>query len=437
MIREVLVEHPDVELDEEEGSGTQDLRQRAGVFYNQLLRAGWLESRRPSLDEHYALISPFLRPLLRMLRQLAEQDPAELKDFAATLNSICRSLLAEGAFDHTKLTPDDFRGTVKDLLDRVEHAIEQLHAVETLVLSFEQRQRRSESGEATLHLFYTEFYEGEHMVCYDTLRRGGLLPRLNEARNVVDGALANPFAKEVLAQGLVGHRHMSPKEADIEAEEMLVRLERRLGSIAARARVIDGRIAAFARLSAQRYRYQTEVRGRRPEQVRAFLQAADERYAGRRFADLDEESGMNFRCPEVTLYYGRESLSPERKTRLPVDLSLVRSTTETDLLEAQDLIRRRNLHAITPQRAGRFVEKWMDDKEAKASTATVNVANADDFLDFLSAIAFERAQSMQTLRPVRWRVRQARIGRGLEPESVDVDEQGEWRVERVEFERVS
>lgn len=50
-----------------------------------------------SLDEHFVLIAPALRRLLRMLRELAEDRPAELKDFAATLRSLCRDLQAEGA----------------------------------------------------------------------------------------------------------------------------------------------------------------------------------------------------------------------------------------------------------------------------------------------------------------------------------------------------
>ena len=93
LIRDVLAWHPKTELAPEEGADTQDLRQRAGKFFNQMLEAGWLEERRPSLDEHWVLLSPSLRPMLRMLRELAEDDVAELKDFAATLRAVCVTLL--------------------------------------------------------------------------------------------------------------------------------------------------------------------------------------------------------------------------------------------------------------------------------------------------------------------------------------------------------
>ena len=54
-------------------------------------RGALAEPRRISLDEHYVLITPPLRRLLRLLRELAEDRPAELKDFAATLRALCQN----------------------------------------------------------------------------------------------------------------------------------------------------------------------------------------------------------------------------------------------------------------------------------------------------------------------------------------------------------
>ncbi len=122
LIRDVLVQHPDVQLDEDEGGQFRDLNQRASQFFNKLIEVHWLEPRRVSLDEHYVLIAPALRQLLRLLRELAENRPAELKDFAATLRSLCRDLLNEGALDPNKLGAEEMRQTVKDLLDRAGRA---------------------------------------------------------------------------------------------------------------------------------------------------------------------------------------------------------------------------------------------------------------------------------------------------------------------------
>ena len=106
LIREVLVRHPDLQLDEDEGGQFRDLNQRAAQFFNKLIEVRWLQPRRVSLDEHYVLITPSLRRLLHMLRELAEYRPAELKDFAATLRSRCGDLLREGALDPNRLVPE-------------------------------------------------------------------------------------------------------------------------------------------------------------------------------------------------------------------------------------------------------------------------------------------------------------------------------------------
>lgn len=145
--------------------------------------------------------------MLRLLRELAENRPAELKDFAATLRSLCRDLLNDGALDPNKLGPDEMRQTVKDLLERVGRAGDQMHAVETLVLEHATAQRTSTSAQETLQRFLVEFHMGEHMVCYDALQEAGLLPRVNQARAVAQEALYDPFTKQRLAEGLANPRH--------------------------------------------------------------------------------------------------------------------------------------------------------------------------------------------------------------------------------------
>ena len=155
IVRETLVLHPRAQLEADEGGDTQDLRLRAGKFFNKLLEARWLESRTVSLDERWVLISPALRPLLRMLRDLAEDELAELKGFADILRGLCEALLREGALDPARATGEEMRSIVHFLLDGVERATEQMHAVEKVILHFEERQQRSPSGNETLRLFDT------------------------------------------------------------------------------------------------------------------------------------------------------------------------------------------------------------------------------------------------------------------------------------------
>src|ERR1044071_4826329 len=327
LIRDALAAHPSVKLDEDEGGQFADVRHRAGQIFNRLIEAGWLEERPASLDERWVVLSPRLSPLLGLLRNYAEDDLAELKDFAATVRSVCETLLAEGALDPARRAPEELRQVVKELLDRVARAGQQMRAVEAVVLRYVQEQRVSASPSETLRRFLVEFHEGEHMVCYDTLERGGLLPKLKQARLIAQDAVASPFVKQRLAEGIMAQRGVDEITAYGDAEEMLSRLERALAGLSTKQKIIDERIADFSRLSAARYRYQTEMRGRRPELVEAYIKAADEIHSGRSFADLANERGMILLCPTVEIYFGQDALARPRRAPLPVDLQLTKPGT--------------------------------------------------------------------------------------------------------------
>src|SRR6266567_3549181 len=384
LMREVLTNHPDVQLDDDEGGQLRDLNQRAAQFFNKLIEAHWLEPRRISLDEHFVLITPQLRRLLRLLRELAEDRPAELRDFAATLRSLCRDLLREGVLDPNRLGAEEMRQTVKDLLERAGRADDQMHAVESLILQQEAAQRASGSPKETLQRFLVEFHAGEHMVCYDALQEAGLLPRLNQARSVVQEALYDPFTKQRLAEGLAKHLELDATPAYAEAERWMVRLERQLAAIPVKQRLIDGRMSDFARLSDARYRYQTEMRGRRPEQVKVYLDEAARLDAGKSFASLAGEPGMRLLSPKVEVFFGSDSLSPARQQRAAVDLTLETPPSGDDAETANDEIRRRNLNVLNPQRAARFIEKHVATKGTRISTEQLHVLTEDDLLDLLA-----------------------------------------------------
>ena len=436
LIREVLALHPDVQLDVDEGGQFRDLQQRAAQFFNKLLEVHWLEPRRVSLDEHFVLIAPPLHRLLRMLRELAEDRPAELKDFAATLRSLCRDLLADGALDPNRLGPEEMRQTVKDLLDRAGRAGDQMHAVESLILQHETAQRASGSARETLDRFLVQFHAGQHMVCYDALQEAGLLPRLAAARNVAQEALNDPFTKQRLAEGLAAHSQLDPVDAYAEAERWLVKLERLLGAIPKKQRLIDGRMADFSRLSDARYRYQTEMRGRKPEQVKAYLDAAVVLHAGKSFADLAAEPGMPLLSPAVEVLWGRDALSRPRSQRLPVDLSVATPPDDSGPEAAKDEIRRRNLNVLTPQRAAKFVERHLPAKGARISTETLRVHIEDDLLDLLAVLAFDRGPSANGAhRTVRWRVHPVRADFGTEPARIPRDAEAGRLMERFTLER--
>jgi hypothetical protein len=437
LIRDVLAEHPQVVLEEDEGGQFRDLQQRAGQFFNKLLEVHWLKARRVSLDEHFVLLAPQLHRLLRLLRDIAEDRPAELKDFAGTLRSLCADLLAEGALDPAQLGPEEMRQTVKDLLDRAGRAGDQMHAVEGLIGQHEAAQRASASARETLDRFLVEFHTGQHMVCYDALQEAGLLPRLAAARNVAQDALNDPFAKQRLAEGLAARGNLDPVDAYAEAERWLLKLERQLAAIPKKQRLIDGRMADFSRLSDARYRYQTEMRGRKPEQVKAFMDEAAAAHEGRTFFDLAGEPGMRLLTPIVEFFWGRDALSRPRSLRPPVDLSLDEPAVETDLESAREEIRRRNINVLTPQRAARFVERLLPGEGARITTEDLRLPTEDDWLDLLAVLAFDRGTSAAAgHRIIRWRVRPARAGDGCDPLRIPRDTTAGRTIERFTVERI-
>ena len=437
LIREVLANHPDVQLDEDEGGEFRDLNQRAAQFFNKLIEAHWLEPRRVSLDEHFVLITPPLRRLLRLLHELAEDRPAELKDFAATLRSLCRDLLAEGALDPNRLGPEEMRQTLKDLLERAGRAEDQMHAVESLILQQETAQRASQSAQETLQRFLVEFHAGEHMVCYDALQQAGLLPRLNQARTVVKNALYDPFTKQRLAEGLAKHLDLDASAAYVQAERWLVRLERQLAAIPVKQRLIDGRMSDFARLSDARYRYQTEMRGRRPEQVKGYLERAAQIHAGQSFGDLAGEPGMALLSPVVEVFFGADSLARARRPRTPVNLTLQAPPENADAEAANDEIRRRNLNTLNPQRAARFIEKHLPAKGDRISTEQLRVLTEDDLLDLFAVLAFDRGPAAISHRPIHWRIQSTRADFGTEPERIPRDAEADRLMERFMVERIT
>jgi hypothetical protein len=431
LIRDVLAMHPKTQLDEDEGAQFNDLRQRAGQIFNKLLEAGWLQERTVSLDEQWVLLTPRLRPLIRLLRELAQNKISELRDFAATLTSICRTLLAEGGLSPERYTPEEYRHVIKELVDRVERAGDQMHGVEILIIQHEERQRGSSSASETLERLLVEFHAGEHMVCYDALQEGNLVPRLRQARAVVLDALANPFSKQRLAEGLAKFRDMETADSSTyeDAAEMLQRLEKGLSAISAKQRIIDGRMADFSRMSAQRYEYQTQMRGKRPEQVKAYMVQADELHHGESFSDLAREQGMSLLCPDIELFFGFESLARQRRPRPPADLTLVPTPDAKDILDA-------NLSVVTAQRAERLMQEYLPEPGMTLQSDALKLTTEDDLLDLLAVLTFERVNGERTKKQIHWQVDPARAHNGLEPEQIPMDSQSGHMVERFTVKRM-
>jgi len=381
------------------------------------------------------VLSPALRPLLHMLRELAADSVGELQSFADTLAGVCRDLEADGALSATH-PGETLRSLVNDLNKRLAYAIAQLHSVEKIVHNFEQRQMRTRTGAETLQLFYGEFYEGSHMVCLEVLHRRGLLSRLHQARDTVRVASSDPLVKEKIAAALTAGQPNGAVDGWLLATQALERLLRGLTGIRQRADAVDARIASFHQLSRQRFFYQSQMRGRRPEMARQFCEAVNQRFAGLRFADLDDNRAVEtlalpwrgLLAVDVDVIYGSASLRMPRRSRQPVSLALSDASLGPPDEAEKERLREQMRAALTPSRAARLVRELLGTPDASISTADMPIETEERFLDLIAAASFGHAITSGGM--VRWRVDPAHARDDWDRKHVPRDTVGHWKVER-------
>jgi hypothetical protein len=242
----------------------------------------------------------------------------------------------------------------------------------------------------------------------------------------------DPLVKERLAQGLASHYHLDETEAYHRAEKTLRDLEHRLASIRLVADAIDARMASFNQLSQQRYRYQTELRGRRPEIVKAYCDAINAAHEGTRLGAMREaEPDFTPLIPEVRFFFGTESLARTRRAKAPADLTFGsdsggRDESAEDTLAA---LRERQRLALTPQRAARLITRLLPKKSQSLATSDFSAADLDEMLDLLAIAAYEHAVTADGQR-VKWSIDGPGKNAGLTPETIPADPHAGWQVER-------
>jgi hypothetical protein len=321
------------------------------------------------------------------------------------------------------------------------YAITQLHAVEKIVHGFEQKQMQTRTGAETLQLVYGDFYDGQHMICYEVLHRRGLWARLNDARDAVRKAGEDTEAIESLADAMRGEG--SPEEGWSAAKDALAGLLKALVGIRLRADAVDSRIASFHQLSRQRFFYQSQMRGRRPEMARLLCDKVNEHFAGQRFADLDKGGYEKLTAPwrgllatEVEMFYGAASLRSPRRARQPVSLELsdakLPPPDEKENARLNELMRA----ALTPLRAARLVQQIVPEPGKSCSTDAMRIDSDEMFLNLVAAASFNHAFISDGI--LRWQVKLSHEAADIERNSVPRDMVAdEWQVERFTLSRRS
>lgn len=431
IVQDVVSSHPDFKWPDDFASA--DVRVRAGKVLNHLIELRWLEDLTESLHERWVVLSPALRPVLQMLRELAADSVSELHSFADTLAGICSTLEAPGVLT-AEQSADVLRSTMSDVNRRLRHAIAQLHSVEKIVHGFEQRQMRTQTGAQTLQLFYEEFHSGQHMVCHEVLHRRGLLNRIHAVRDSVRTAAADPAVKERLATAI------GSNDGWEQATDEFARLIKGLTGIRQRADAVDARIASFYQLSRQRFIYQSQMRGRRPEMARALCEAINKRFAGERFNNLDERAFQDVTSPwkgllavEVEILHGTAALKMPRRARMPVSLALSdASLGDPDEAEIERL-REQMRVAVTPARAARLITRELPQPGITISTQELVIQSDESLLDLIAAASFSQASLPGGV--VRWQTTLSHSPDDWDRKEVPVDQVEGWTVERFNLTR--
>jgi hypothetical protein len=291
-----------------------------------------------------------------------------------------------------------------------------------------------------LKIFYEEFHEGNHMVCHKALHQRGLLSRLHQARDVVRSAEDDPLLKEKLAEAMAVNSADDTVDRWQLATDELARLQRGLTGIRQRADAVDARIASFLLLSHQRFHYQSQMRGRRPEMARRLCETINQQYAEQRFANLDRERFDELIKPwrgllavEAEVLHGVASLRMPRRSRQPVSLALSDASLGQPDEAERERLREQLRAALTPGRAGRIVTRLLPETGSSVSTANLTLREDDDLLDLMAAAAFNHALVSGAL--IRWRADSQRQADDFERKNVPRDDLSKWRVERFTLTR--
>lgn len=434
LVEGVVVAHAALDWSEEDGTPTADQHERVIRVLNQLRAAGWLEDHCEGLHEHWVVIAPALRPLLRMLQELSAEEVSGARSFADTLGAVCATLENPNRLNPATQGADELRGTVGDLIQRLELAVSQLHGAERIVHIHERRQLLSEGAAETLRGVLSDFPDGSHMVCHEALHGRGLLARLARARDTVRTAMADPAVQQRLAEALAGGPDPSDDLARLRADQEMRKLLRLLDGIHPRADSMNARVASFHQLSRQRYFYQSQLQSRRREWAKALCDAVNARWAGKRFSDLDGPPCFVLSAPEVKFYHGTRSLRRPRGARPKVSLAL--GTSALALPDEAELARLRAQQrlALTPWRAARLVRRLMPARGDAVSTGEMNLAGNEALLDLIAAASFDHWTS--ATERLHWEVildPQRRTP--LPPEAIPRDPVAHWHVESFQLRR--
>lgn len=387
LVVETLEHHPGLEFDpdaegEEAVSQAADVRERARVIVEYLLKCRWLEEpprrdwrRKVHFDAHGAT-------LLSSLRKIAWPDAAVFTD---KLTGVCALLGNE-----IELSERPWQ-TVESCLAMVREGLNELRAMQKSVQRFTRRQMEEETLKGNLSVVFDDYSEQISNSCYASLVRARLPLRLPEAVRRIGDRLASDSAAlaEMQTEVLRRHPEMNAETARATVAHTLDELAELLERVLPMADEIDRRTADFTRRSLARFRYLQDVSGERRTEIKQFFETMNRRVVGKRFShfagSLPELPDLLL--PAMKIPAGLDSLFTPPLRRTPVEQDAFEDSAsaldrEAGLREMQRVLR----ESVSVQRANAFVTALPGGKGQRIESAELPIEGENGFTDLIALL---------------------------------------------------
>jgi hypothetical protein len=391
----VVEHHAWAEEETDEGEDLASSRGRANHLLNRLIAAGWLSE--PARADYQRIIHLEREGEIALdaLRRIATPEAATFTD---KLQIVCATLVNPEAF------VEEPWSDLEACIANARLGLQELRGMQKSVERLTKRQLAAQTLRENLVILYDEFSEAIGHSCYRELVRVRLPVRVKQARRRLeeierDQAVLERMQKEVMRRRLAE----DPAHAMSHVRLRLQALFDLIEAIEPQAEEIDRRAADFARRSFARFRYLQEVGSARREQVQEIFHKINDRHAGRRISEIEEENFPELRIPGIGLVGGLESLYRPRRTGSAGEMDPIDDAPDEEAME--DCLREMesNLRdSLTALRANRFIESIGMQSGEKLRSADLPVVTDDDIADLAAVLL--HAESAD----VRYRISAAR-----------------------------
>jgi pterin-4a-carbinolamine dehydratase len=387
LIVETLEHHPGFEFDPDAedfdaASQVADVRERARLILEYLLKCRWLEEpprrdwrRKIHFDAHGAT-------MILSLRKIAWPDAAVFTD---KLIGVCSMLANE-----IELSERPWQ-TVETCLSTVREGLNELRSMQKSVQRFTRRQMEEETLQGNLSVVFDDYSEQMSNSCYASLVRARLPLRLPEAVSRISERLADDAGAlaEMQTEVLLRHPEMSAETARAKVSQTLDDLSDMLERVLPMADEIDRRTADFTRRSLARFRYLQDVTGERRTEIRDFFGTINRFATGKRLSHLAGTipNLPDLLLPSVKLPAGLDSLHTPPLRRTPVeqeafDDSLDENDRQAGLRDMGRALR----ESVSVQRANAFIKSLPGGKGDRIESADIPMEGEKGFTDLIAVL---------------------------------------------------